>query len=148
MLSVITDATVGTSTIDEQARGAMIDPADANSIHMLLCEGIGEFKIQSWYDVEQRWIPEVDPDGDGDLADTHFYSQNDPNVPGVLYPFPPHGGIRINHFPGYPRDEIDREHFGSIPGLGRALKFTFTIFDSRGLIKDGRTFTHIVYLDN
>jgi prepilin-type N-terminal cleavage/methylation domain-containing protein len=148
MLSVITDTTVGTSTINEQARGAMVDPADANSIHMLVCEGVGEFKIQGWYDAEQRWIPEVDPDGDGDLADTHFYGQNDPNVPGVLYPFPPYGGVKINHFRSYPRDEIDEEHFGSIPGLGRALKFTFTLFDSRGLIKDGRTFTHIVYLDN
>ena len=148
MLSVITDTTVGNSTVNEQARGAMVDPADANSIHMLLCEGVGEFKIQSWYDAEQRWIPEVDPDGDGDLSDTNFYSQDDPNVPGVLYPFPPYGGVKINHFPNYPRDEIDEEHFNSIPGLGRALKFTFTLFDSRGLIKDGRTFTHIVYLDN
>jgi prepilin-type N-terminal cleavage/methylation domain-containing protein len=148
MLSVITDTTVGTSTVDEQVRGAMVDPADANSIHMLLCEGVGEFKIQGWYDVQQRWIPEVDPDGDGDLSDTHFYDLSDPNVPGVLYPFPPHGGVKINNFRTYPRDEIDEEHFGSIPGLGRALKFTFTLFDSRGLIKDGRTFTHIVYLDN
>jgi prepilin-type N-terminal cleavage/methylation domain-containing protein len=148
MLSVITDTTVGTSTINEQARGAMVDPADANSIHMLLCEGVGEFKIQGWHNAQQRWIPEVDPDGNGDLADTHFYGMSDPNVPGVLYPFPPYGGIKINHFPSYPRDEIDEEHFDSIPGLGRALKFTFTLFDSRGIIKDGRTFTHIVYLDN
>lgn len=27
-----------------------------------------------------------------------------------------------------------------------AFKFTFTLYDSRGLIKNGRTFTHIVYL--
>ncbi|OHB72878.1 MAG: hypothetical protein A2Z25_05235 [Planctomycetes bacterium RBG_16_55_9] len=146
MLSVITDTTVGTSTVNEQVRGAMVDPADANSIHNLLCEGVGEFKIQGWYDAQRRWVPEVDPDGNGDLTDTHFYDPTDPNVPGVLYPFPPYGGVKINHI-GYPRDEIDAEHFGSIPGLGRALKFTFTLFDSRGLIKDGRTFTHIVYLD-
>lgn len=30
----------------------------------------------------------------------------------------------------------------------KALKFTFTLFDSKGIIKQGRTFTHIVYLDN
>lgn len=29
----------------------------------------------------------------------------------------------------------------------RALKFTFTLYDSKGIIKQGRTFTHIVYLD-
>lgn len=153
MLSVISDTTVGTSTVNKQARGAMVDPSDANSIHMLLCKGVGEFKIQGWYNAEQRWLPEVDPDGDGDLADTHFYdlsnlsNLSDPNVPGVLYPYPPHGGVNINHFRRYPREEIDEEHFNSIPGLGRALKFTFTLFDSRSIIKDGRTFTHIVYLD-
>jgi hypothetical protein len=29
-----------------------------------------------------------------------------------------------------------------------AFKFTFTLYDSHGVIKVGRTFTHIVYLDN
>ena len=28
----------------------------------------------------------------------------------------------------------------------RAMKFTFTLYDSRGIFKDGQTFTHIVYL--
>lgn len=28
----------------------------------------------------------------------------------------------------------------------KALKFTFTLYDSKGIIKQGRTFTHIVYL--
>jgi len=147
MLSVVTDIKVGTSTISEQFKGAMVDPADANSIHMLLCQGVGEFKIQSWYDAQKRWIPEVDPDGNGNLADTHFY-MNDPNaVPGVLYPYPPYGGVSINNI-NYPREQVDKAHFETIPGLGRALKFTFTLYDSKGIIKGGRTFTHIVYLGN
>jgi len=29
----------------------------------------------------------------------------------------------------------------------KAFKFTFTLYDSKGVIKNGRTFTHIVYLD-
>jgi len=29
----------------------------------------------------------------------------------------------------------------------KALKFTFTIYDSKGIIEKGKTFTHIVYLD-
>jgi len=152
MLSVITNTRVGTSAVNRQIRGAMVDPADANSIHMLLCEGVGEFKIQGWYDAQRRWVPEVDPDGDGNLADTHFYDLSDdlsePNVPGVLYPYPPYGGVKINNMPSYPREQMDWEHFDAIPGLGRALKFTFTLFDSRGIIKDGRTFTHIVSLDD
>jgi hypothetical protein len=28
----------------------------------------------------------------------------------------------------------------------RAFKFTFTLYDSKGVIKEGREFTHIVYL--
>ena len=28
----------------------------------------------------------------------------------------------------------------------RAFKFTFMLYDSKGIIKNGRTFTHIVYL--
>ncbi len=28
----------------------------------------------------------------------------------------------------------------------RALKFTFTLYDSKGIIKGGREFTHIVYI--
>lgn len=141
MLSVITDIKVGASTLSDQAKGAMVDPADANSIHMLLCEGVGEFKIQSWYDAQQKWIPEV--------ADGHFYNDpSDPNkVPGVLYPYPPYGGVAINNL-SYPREQVDRAHFDAIPGLGRALKFTFTLFDSKGILPQGRTFTHIVYLGN
>jgi hypothetical protein len=41
---------------------------------------------------------------------------------------------------------VDEAHFNMIPGLGRALKFTFTLYDSKGVIKNGKTFTHIVYL--
>ncbi len=29
----------------------------------------------------------------------------------------------------------------------KALKFTFTIYDSKGIIEHGKTFTHIIYLD-
>jgi prepilin-type N-terminal cleavage/methylation domain-containing protein len=30
----------------------------------------------------------------------------------------------------------------------KALKFTFTLYDSKGILKKGRVFTHIVYLEN
>jgi prepilin-type N-terminal cleavage/methylation domain-containing protein len=158
LLSVICDVRVGQSNISEQARGADIDPADPNTIHMLLCEGVGEFEVQGWNDAQQRWIPEVDPDGDGSLADTDFIlAQNGidihpEEIPGVLYPYrpwypiDPNSYVQFNNIT-YPGKNLNQEHFGEIPGLGRALKFTFTLFDSKGIIKDGRTFTHIVYLD-
>jgi hypothetical protein len=147
ILSVITDVEVNPSIVGEQIRGAMVEAADPNSIHMLLCEGVGEFKIQGWSDAQQRWVPEVDPDGNGDLTDTHFFPVDSNNVPGVLYPYPPYGGVTINNIE-YPVQQVNEANFYAIPGLGRALKFTFTLYDSKGIIKEGRTFTHIVYLDN
>ena len=147
MLSIITDIKVGDSTINEDIRGAAVNPQDPNTIHMILCEGVGEFKVQGWSDTLERWVPEVDPDGDGILDDTNFFLSDPEAVPGVLYPYPPNGGVRINNI-SYPREQVDKTHFNSIPGFGRALKFTFTLYDSNGIIKEGRTFTHIVYLDD
>lgn len=145
MLAAMSDIQVGTSSVSEAIRGVTVEPADPNSIHMLLCEGVGEFKIQGWYDAQQQWVPEVDPDGNGDLADTHFFLNEPNNVPGVLYNSL-RGIININNI-NYSGTQVDEEHFNDIPGLGRALKFTFTLYDSKGIIKKGMTFTHIVYLD-
>ncbi len=157
MLTVIADVNVVPDPnfilsvgADWKCRGTTVDPADPNSIHILLCAGVGEFKVQGWYDdgLQQRWVPEVDPNGDGILSvgESDFYP--DPNsVPGVLYPYPPYGMVIINNIT-FSRVLVNEANFNSIPGLGRALKFTFTLYDSKGVIKDGRTFTHIVYLDN
>jgi hypothetical protein len=137
------------SDLDKTARGASVDPADPNSIHMLLCQGVGQFVIQGWWDQEQRWVPEVDPNDDGDTSDSDFYDLDPPGGeddeqtnPGVLYP---NGGVAINNitFTGGQNEK----NFNNIPGLGRALKFTFTLYDSKGIIEGGRTFTHMVYLD-
>ena len=152
MLSVISDVDIigeestGSSSIDRNLRGPLIDTEDPNSLHMLLCEGVGEFKIEGWDDTKKTWIPEVDPDGNGDLSDSNFFMNDSNNVPGVLYPWPL-CAVAINNVT-YPNEQINRENFNMIPGLGRALKFTFTLFDSKGIIRGGRTFTHIVYLDN
>ncbi len=140
----------GGSDIDKAARGVTIDPSDPNCIHMLLCQGVGEFKVQGWYDEQQRWVPEVDPNDDGDTSDTDFFELDlptDPNeeqlAPGVLYP----GGFAAIRNINFHRSDINEENFNNIPGLGRALKFTFTLYDSKGIIEGGRTFTHMVYLD-
>ncbi len=33
-------------------------------------------------------MPEVDPDGNGNLSDSNFYINDSNNVPGVLYSWP------------------------------------------------------------
>ena len=133
------------SKTDKKKRGVSVDTSDPNSIHLLLCEGVGEFKIQGWNSTSQTWMPEEDPDGNGNLSDSHFFLNDPNNIPAVLYSWP-FRGVNMNNVT-YPTEQITRDNFNSIPGLGRALKFTFTLFDSKGIIKGGRTFTYIVNLD-
>ena len=140
-------------TVAPALRGTRIDLRNSATIHMLLCEGVGEFCIQGWSDAERRWVPAVNPNGDSSYADSDFYPAGptpDPSeVVGVLYPYPATGWLRINgSLKSYPRQEISEAYFNRIPGLGRALKFTFTLYDSKGVLPKGRTFTHIVYLDD
>jgi prepilin-type N-terminal cleavage/methylation domain-containing protein len=161
ILSVITDITVQPpGVVSENIRGTMVDPNRPDTIHNLFCEGVGEFKVQGWYDAGKRWVPEVDPNGNGVLTDdSDFFlngSEIDPiKVPGVLYPYRvlpppdvPYGEVNLGGvFTGNDFQELLNEaKFDSIPGLGRALKFTFTLYDSKGVFKEGREFTHIVYL--
>ncbi|MHB0945676.1 MAG: prepilin-type N-terminal cleavage/methylation domain-containing protein [Sedimentisphaerales bacterium] len=53
----------------------------------------------------------------------------------------------INWWPLQPNA---KEYFGFYPYYGRlfpeAIKFTFTLYDSKGIIKTGRRFEHIVYI--
>jgi len=151
-LSVIGDIEVEkdggavTSTVSEAARGVIIDLSRADSVHAVFCEGVGQFMVQGWSTAEQRWIPQVNPNGDGSLEDDSDFLLDGADLhptqnPGLWYP---NGAVTFRSgtvpFAGQPLSEI--------PGLGRALKFTFTLYDSRGIIEKGRTFTHIVYLDS
>ena len=150
IVSVIGDVEVAggpnSSKKNVTAGGVMLDPAKPASLHAFLCKGVGQFEIQGWSDAAQRWIPQVNPNGDADLKDDSDFllegADLDPrNIPGLWYP---RGPVILGHR----SDTAIDSDFNKIPGLGRALKFTFTLYDSRGLIKNGRTFTHIVYLDN
>ncbi len=154
ILSVIGDVTIPDenkneiSTTEEAARGVLIDRSDPDSFHALFCQGVGQFMVQGWNDAEKRWIPQVNPDEDNSLENSDFPLDGgdlDPNDPPLLwYPL----GSSSLQDPNDANELLDREHFNQIRGLGPALKFTFTLYDSRNRIKNGRTFTHIVYLDN
>ena len=43
-------------------------------------------------------------------------------------------------------DWIDGDFVSSVGSFPRALKFSFTLYDSRGIIEKGKRFTHIVYI--
>lgn len=135
------------SNKNDTAGGVTVGRGRPDSLHGLLCEGVGQFKVQGWSDTQKRWIPEVNPNGDTELTDDSDFildgaDLHGEDIPRLWYP----RAIVLGRG-GY-SGPFDEEHFNQILGLGRALKFTFTLYDSQGLIKNGRTFTHIVYLDD
>lgn len=141
----------GQPVVAEPFKGVTVDPSESDTVHMLFCEGVGEFAIQGWSDALQRWVPELDPDGDGDLSDSDFILSPAgdvmaENYSGILYPGKIHQLGPDPKLAQYPAAMVTEANFNDIPGLGRALKFTFKLYDSHGIFKDGKTFTHIVYL--
>jgi len=129
--------------IADPTRGGLVVTADGHDpLHMLLCEGVGTFSVQRWYGGPQRWWPQIDVEGDGNL---------NPSVAGADgsdFTVDPADPTRLEepvqgwHLP-YIADE---PHFNWY--FGGALKFTFTLYDPMGIFPDGKTFTHIVYLDD
>ncbi|UCC22776.1 MAG: type II secretion system protein [Planctomycetota bacterium] len=121
------------------------------TFHKLMCEGVGSFAIQwaYWDDSEERflWFPSEDPAGDGSKS-PHFRWMGDKfgvlfNVPGTSFifrwEFIEDGDVK------YDTAETFESSF-----YPKALKFTFRLYDSKGIINEdgerGREFTHIVYL--
>ena len=127
-----------------------VDKRDPNTFHKLMCEGVGSFAIQwaYWYYdpvptlSRFRWFPSENPDGDNDTADSHFDQWPTTDWFGVHFNIPDAYSIG-NWF--IVEDTLYES--GTFDGFyPRALKFTFTLYDSKGIIKNGREFTHIVYL--
>lgn len=136
-------------------KGTTIKLKNPETVHLIMCQGVGQFKIQGWHDGLCQWVPD-----NNDLI-LPFSSIPSP-IPNLLYPYRKlsyaNRTEEIGHLnlgglfaPGeqfyYPRELMTERHFDKIPGLGRSLKFTFKLYDSKGIIKNGRWFTHIVYLN-
>jgi prepilin-type N-terminal cleavage/methylation domain-containing protein len=144
----------------------LFDIYDPDTFHKLMSEGVGNFAIQWAYwdpgpdpapiDDRYRWFPCDDLDG---LAatpdDSHFLWMDERrrrrqfgvsfNIPGVGIRgwYSIEGGNVIYYRPGgYNRRPM------TFPPVfyPDALKFTFTLYDSKKIIKNGRRFTHIVYI--
>ncbi len=144
-------------TIDGSDYGAILEACFANrplvglydpaTYHNLMCEGVGTFAIQwaYWDDGEKRflWFPGDDPAGDGSKP-SHFNLMSDDF--GVYFNIPGSIGDSDWYSVGQAASRSGEDFFP----YPKALKFTFRLYDSRGLIKEGgrkgRVFTHIVYL--
>lgn len=148
------------------ASRTLFHTGDPNTFQRLMCKGVSSFSIQwaYWDPAYNRfhWFPSNDPDGDGNPADSHFQlmlMNGYPASPGPAYAnFNAFGTFfnvptrQINYWGPvsemiYAYDSINgvNKTFG-VDFFPKALKFTFTLHESRDIIKGGRTFTHIVYL--
>lgn len=142
-------------------RRPLIDKNDPSTYHKLFCEGVSSFGIQWGYwdnslPVNERkifWYPSQDPEGNGSTS--HFGNKNEF---GVLFNVPK---FTINNWTDINDVSNPLKYNGtaSFPPTfyPKALKFTFRLCDSKGIIKDydvktvqwrkGRLFTYIVYIN-
>jgi prepilin-type N-terminal cleavage/methylation domain-containing protein len=106
-----------------------VNTINPNTIRRLFCENAGQFTID-WTDGTKdansaiAWFGLDMPCSTGD---PNYNTIETTVVPGILY--------KAVWQPSTPQ--------GLWP---KAIKFTFTLYDSRGVFKEGQTFTHIVYL--
>jgi len=137
---------------------AWVDVRDRNTFHKLMCEGVGSFAVQLAYqdNLSLRWFPSNDPNGDNSYS--HFalvQADGFPAVPdpryagfqafGMLFNIPE--AFQINYWGAAHLMRFNPVKKFPVGFYPRALKFTFTLYDSKNVIKGGRPFTHIVYLD-
>jgi type II secretory pathway pseudopilin PulG len=130
-----------------------INFSDANTIHNFMTEGIGSFSIQWDYITDLTapiagahfWWPALDPDGNGSMSDSDFDGTNgmDSNSFGFYFNSALLSGSSIWFSPA----QATGSYYPAVkPVYPKALKFVFTIYDSRGVFPNGQTFSHIVYL--
>ena len=107
----------------------------------------GEFYIKSL----SEWRADPPFTDRGDWVRRPFIDPDNLKEQFVMYLAQGADNFTIHFADGISSDKIVwKRHEEGEPGniATNALKFTFTLYDSKGIIKKGRTFTHIVYLDN
>ena len=119
---------------------------DANDIRHLMCEDVGEIKIE-WSDGTRYPITHPNPDLRNSLVWFGYSMSKRQWIFDNGLPFDPvYITIEdVTNMPPYYRAFWTP----SIPAQywPKALKFTFTLYDSKSILEKGRTFTHIVYLE-
>lgn len=134
----------------------MIDMTNIDTLHLLLSEQISEFKVQWAFtaadlinpSTNQPYVP-----GDVDFfSDILWWPQSEDisaQGRGVFFNMP---GIAASPWPtGWRPIEECRYLYMRLFSptyVPRALKFTFTVHDAKGLFPEGKTFTQIVKIDN
>lgn len=127
----------------------IVNLANADTLHLLMAEKVGSFSVQWSYSYTNAgqtyvyWWPSIAPDGSGNLANSDFVKM--PTSPFGFYFNTAAPAPSFSNWFSY--SGATGFYYPAIkPVFPQALKFTFTLYDSRGVFKDGQTFTHIVYI--
>lgn len=146
--------------------GVDLTNSAGQSLHMILSQGVGSFSIQWSYTADDmrlrvqpdsdlnrpsfneiRWWPSTDPDGIPSTTDSDFgLTGMNAGMFGCYMQFP--GVPTLAGWNGMSGCLSQANWRFVSTYFPKALKFTFTLYDSKGVFKDGRTFTHIVYLND
>jgi hypothetical protein len=144
-----------------------IDKEQPWTFHLLMSDSVASFSIQWAYwdenrndDWELRWFPSDDPDENGHPIDSHFDLMGIKHTEinqkfGCMFNIPDNQQIWLPdpEMMWLPTDELHYNYIRHTETFDRrffpvALKFTFRLYDSKGVIEGGREFTHIVYLED
>jgi len=138
-----------------------VNMGDAKTFHKLMCQGVGNLAIQwAYWDAaynKYHWFPSNNPDSRGTYSHFTLVKMDgfpatasskpgyvDFDVFGVFFNIP--NASQRNYWGIASRMRYNPTNKFPSGFYPKALKFTFTLYDSKGVIKNGRTFTHIVYL--
>lgn len=117
-------------------------------LYMLMAQGVGNFSIQWAYlplgANKFLWWPSIDPDENGSTDDSDFEYYMLKDGFGIHFNAPAGDSLPLWSGP----EEAKNKYVTTFSNqfYPSALKFTFTLYDSRGVFKEGQTFTHIVYI--
>ncbi|MEN6307373.1 MAG: prepilin-type N-terminal cleavage/methylation domain-containing protein [Anaerohalosphaeraceae bacterium] len=116
--------------------GVDLSASDGQSVHMVLTQGVGSFAVQV-FNSSLNWEPVAAdfPASDPRLGQ-YYYKTSDMTF--------------LTSFSVSTDDDSAKDWILMTGGFSdvKALKFTFSIYDSKGVFPEGKTFTHIVYLNN
>jgi prepilin-type N-terminal cleavage/methylation domain-containing protein len=97
---------------------------NGEGLHMLMTEGVSNFTIQLLNNVGANGVLGWTPENDA-LSSSSF---------GFYFNIPIPGSVSV-------------PNWSAATNWPRAIKFTFTLYDSKGVFREGQTFTYVVYLD-
>ena len=133
------------------AESSSTNEYEPNSLSQLVNKYLaGDPNIPNSYIAKHKWIvrPKIDPTNAGSIS---MYLAKDVNDFAIMYCYKTDiTGGSIN----WRRPVNEKGYFGLIPRYSYfkqypdLVKFTFTIYDSKGILKQGRKFEHIVYIGN